>query len=213
MRSPRRTLSSTSYSHLSFQMPGVMQKTKTKPVQLLDLPYEIRSQIFHDALTQRLEVAACSCVDAPKTEPFLGRCVNVNDLRRYVLDFSTPIHTNRQFYQETYDIAACQPAKHAFLILGGTKCLQLFLKNLPKQHPRTISLLLRLCVSNQWLRTTSWGPNASLKYMDSVIGALGIGTEQEYTAKTTSTLLLPKNESSELQVMEARVTLMMLGRL
>ncbi|KPI42930.1 uncharacterized protein AB675_1939 [Cyphellophora attinorum] len=189
-----------------------MHQTKTESIKLLDLPFEIRSQIFKDALSQSVEVAACSCVEVRKSNPFTGNCTSEGDLRRYVLDLSTPIPADRQTYHETSDIAALQPTRNTVLVLGGTRCLQIFLRNLPKQHPRTISLLLRLYVSNEWLRNC-WGTEASLRYMNSMIGGLGIGTGKSFTTETMCTVLLPKEEGSDLQVMDVSVRLTMLTKL
>jgi hypothetical protein len=193
-------------------MQSAMYQRKTESAHLLDLPFEIRSQIFKDALSQSTQIAACSCVDVKKGNPFTGNCTSENDLRHYILDLPTPISADRQIYHETVDIAARYPAKSTVLVLGGTRCLQVFLKNLPKQHPRVISLLLRLYVSNEWLRNC-WGTETSLRYMNSMISSLAIGTGKAFTTETTYTMLLPKEEGSDLQVMDVNVRLTMLVKL
>ena len=176
---------------------------------LLSLPWELRSHIFELTCCGRDEVIACGCVDDVKLQPFAGNCTTKHDLQQYVHHLPGPIYAAKQTYHETVAIADLCQKSPTPLVLGGTRRLQIFLKHLPVQHPSTILLRLRLHVSMNWLHTT-WGPGVSTRYMDSMIGSLGIGTGQRYTAKTTSTILLPKRNGSELQVMEVEATLTML---
>jgi hypothetical protein len=52
-----------------------------------------------------------------------------------------------------------------------------------------------------------------LRYMNSMISSLAIGTGKAFTTETTYTMLLPKEEGSDLQVMDVNVRLTMLVKL
>lgn len=180
----------------------------TRPTRFLDLPYEMRSQIFQQTFHDASPISACSCAERKQSRPFIGECTSPDDLRRYVLDLPKPLSANSQTYNETLRLAEKRKVDDVRLILGGTKCFQTFLRHLPAQHPSTISLILRLYVTPEWLQTT-WGPDSGLRSVNSLLGSLGIGTGQAYTCKTTSTRVLPKEDGTDLQIMEVYVDLMM----
>ena len=175
---------------------------------LLDLPFEIRLQVYENALENRPEILACSCANSIKTQPFLGECTRFVDLRSFVLDMPFAITANRQTYLESSSLTRLGESCNPSLIVGGTNCFKTLLKHLPDQHPQDIKVILRLTVRSSWMHKTN-EPDYMLAAFDSLVGSLGIGTGKAYTVTTKEVRVLPDYVAEGLELLQAELHLSM----
>jgi hypothetical protein len=185
-----------------------MRPLTTDHQTFLDLPFEIRLQIYENALQAETEILACSCAADIKTQPFLGHCTTALDIRRFILDMPYAIKSNKQMYQESQSLTKlnkhCEPA----LVVGGTKCFSTLLKCLPRQHPQNIKVIMRLTVRTSWSHKTN-DPISTLVSFDSLVASLGIGTGKAYTVSTKEVRVLPDFVGDGLELLQAEVHLSM----
>jgi hypothetical protein len=185
-----------------------MQTAPDDQLQFLDLPSEIRLQVYEDAIRNEPEILACSCASTIKTRPFIGDCTAAQNLREFILDMPYPLLINKQTYNETQHLADQFKHHKPHLVVGGTKCLATLLKHLPKQYPREIGIIMRLTVRSSWSHRTSEA-DCTLASFDSLVSSLGIGTGKAYTVCTKEFQVLPDVVGEGLELLEIKLDLSM----
>jgi hypothetical protein len=173
---------------------------------LLELPLEIRLQIYEDALEVENCIAACSCANTVKPNSFLGDCVEPGNLEDYSRKLPHALCANQQTYHESRAIAWSRQQQPTSLVLGGTRCFRTFLINLPKKHPERLTVVLRFTAPETWAEHYGGSERLS-KPLSSMLTTLGIGTGQAFTVSTHDVRVLPIKPGPGLGLYEADVDL------